>query len=434
MADLEQLLQQQLQEGALHSAGHFTLDREEALRKLTEFQLQVPEWWILKVVQSAQTSGARSIQVRLGATGVQIEWDLQEEAWTLEEVERELWNPETAARRSLDHLKRGLWVVGFRQHYPFQLELPGNSECLLFQGSEIRRCSGSLVSSKMRLNVSHRRANQGFSLLSKLETSNYHDLLSNVLRVRAHACAPVLFLGERRINAIQASPTHGYPADPLVPFWVASAPESEPNLLPPRRMDEFTGSGPHSDVFQLPVNLNHFQQGPAGAICLFAVGAYVMHRDTIPQAHPSPSYLHWLRDGVIVDSQKLPLPDLTVSVSIFASAEGLRSDLSGFGLIDSPERSERVHHLLRLVAPLVQQVRWEVPPGSMTSMPSTLKGGGMLCIMGGMVTFTVPTVGIPMIAGGILLARLGKRMERTFLARAEKDLLELQKQWERLKD
>ena len=53
------------------------------------------------------------------------------------------------------------------------------------------------------------------------------------------------------------------------------------------------------------------------------------------------SSIHWIRQGVLVESTRLPVRTLGLSCQVFANAEGLRSDLTGFQLVECAEKAAR---------------------------------------------------------------------------------------------
>lgn len=68
---IEDLLGELSQEGQLESRGVFTLDVQAAVQKLSEFQLDDPSAYLIKIVQAAVASGARRCEMKVGMFSVE---------------------------------------------------------------------------------------------------------------------------------------------------------------------------------------------------------------------------------------------------------------------------------------------------------------------------------------------------------------------------
>lgn len=68
---IEDLLGELSQEGQLDSRGVFTLDAQAAVQKLSEFQLDDPSAYLIKIVQAAVASGARRCEMKVGMFSVE---------------------------------------------------------------------------------------------------------------------------------------------------------------------------------------------------------------------------------------------------------------------------------------------------------------------------------------------------------------------------
>ncbi len=94
------------------------------------------------------------------------------------------------------------------------------------------------------------------------------------------------------------------------------------------------------------------------AILYFATVAFFVVYHAI---RPQPSQCLWIRDGVIVDSSRLPYPASNVHLVCFASAAGMETDLSGFSLRES-EKQERLGTILENLGPVVEGLTYERVP------------------------------------------------------------------------
>lgn len=74
-SSLKDLLHSLTVEGAVNSSGVFTIDVRAALPKLEKFQLPLPHFGVLKVIQSAVASQASFVETNFGSTGLTIVHD-----------------------------------------------------------------------------------------------------------------------------------------------------------------------------------------------------------------------------------------------------------------------------------------------------------------------------------------------------------------------
>jgi len=114
------------------------------------------------------------------------------------------------------------------------------------------------------------------------------------------------------------------------------------------------------------------------------------------------SQVLWVLDGVVVDSQPLPIPQDTCSAGLLLSAQGLTLDLSGFSL----QRDQHYHARLALGCSLARPEISNLRPNfqryleyrkkwSSTSLAS-LSGFAGLCL--------IPAGPLGWLAGGLVLA------------------------------
>ncbi len=106
---MEDLLGRYRDGGKIESSGAFTLDPKKAIEKLAEFQLPSSYHWILKLIQSLHLSGAKSIDIAAGITGVQVVADASPQGFdTMEDLLAHLLMDPAHSSPTLRHLAAGL--------------------------------------------------------------------------------------------------------------------------------------------------------------------------------------------------------------------------------------------------------------------------------------------------------------------------------------
>lgn len=106
---MEDLLGRYRGGGELESSGAFTLDPKKAIEKLAEFQLPSSYHWILKLIQSLHLSGAQSIDISAGITGVRVVADAVPQGFdTMEDLLAHLLTDPSHSSPTLRHLAAGL--------------------------------------------------------------------------------------------------------------------------------------------------------------------------------------------------------------------------------------------------------------------------------------------------------------------------------------
>lgn len=403
LSELEQFLQDELQGGIHDSAGQFTMARQKALEKLGSFQLPRPTAWVLKVVQAAVAIGSPALFV--SQTGTDTEFRFSPPShWTLDCMEGAFYDPEVSPDRALDHLKRALWTLALQQLRPFRLVLTGCPEALVWSGQEFRRLPAQ-APKYLLLTVSHRSFSQGKGLpgLRNLQAAQSNVEVLAELVQRAFVCPIDLWVDKRRLDALQGCPHHGF--NPTTyPIRLGFARAQAPVFrVPPKTLSGYRpvspGSSSLSGIFRSQTEL------PSQVEVAMLLSAKIVLASSGGSTRMSgvaqESYLNWVLGGVLVDRQELPIPPLAVSVALFASAEGLQTDLTGFQLTDNAERRERSAHLCRAVTPLVTEAKVSLESYVRDSQAGAYLLGGCL-LLGGFFLSFASAGGVFLLGGGVV--------------------------------
>lgn len=372
ISELEKFLQEQIAEGDKDSSGKFTLSREKALEKLAAFQFPRPNAWVLKVLQAVYASGASDLAIRQTQTDTQFYFRPQSE-WSLNEIETEFYNPESSPKSDLNHLKSALWGPGLNDMKPFRLSLPNIPEALVWDGRDLCRqpCQPQDLAS---LTMSHRSflAGRGLMILRNIEAARCNADILEELRNFAYVYPIPLQVDQRRIDGLYACPSQGTGAENF-PIHLIFAQAPTPPMSFPRGALEVT-----SATVTGPLQAN--------AACLLAAHFRRVERDkkVVWETPSRSSNLRWVVDGVIVDSDDLPVPASPISCSLFASAEGLATDLSGFRLQRNTAQRERTQQLIEVFGPALAQITFNLD-SLVEQKRQTAKLTSSLLVAGGVV-------------------------------------------------
>lgn len=328
-------------EGRRHSGGEFTLDPEAALRKMADYSLPFAGCWAVKVVQFVVASGSReNIVVCLERRKVTFSFQLGV-TWTLEEVEAQLLDPRNRGDRALYHLAQAFWAAAIGEERRFRLRLQGQSQSWEWDG-ELRRLPCEVVQ-ECRLELS-RSASPA--------SADNADLLK-ALSERCFTCPAPLLVDGRRLDALQRCPRHGWERLHH-PLFLGFAETEIPDLsLPPFTFDFREGALRKG----IPDGL--LQELPRRDAASLACQVSFHRKQSLAEGcwpAPTASQVHWVSDGVVVLSEKLPLNATACAMGLYLSAEGLVTDATGFGLLEQLPKDERLERGASAAAKLLVEV------------------------------------------------------------------------------
>lgn len=397
MSELESFLHAQLAEGTLNSSGQFTLAREKALEKMAAFQLPRETAWVLKIIQAAVLSGATQLNIKLTGTDTEFHFDVQD-GWTLEAIEEAFFNPEISPNAGLDQLKRGLWSVSLNGMRPFHIALDQAGHSLVWTGHDFKRpaCKANPGCSLL---VSHRTIfeGKGLPILRSFEAARGNADLAAELGQNAFVCPIPLTLDGRRLDALQACPSHGLSRG-RYPVFLSLA--SEPDLpalpVPPGSLVKYRPKEHVDSRLQELLRQVEVPRRPVAA-CLISIHVEQVNRNkrTIWEEYPQEPLLYWVRHGVVV--RREPIRNLnpgTVSCAVFASAEGLRSDLTGFNVATDLATAERRQQVFRCLHQPVQRADLSLQKMVDSSRTTARVLGGVFLVGGGCFAFASPIHGL----------------------------------------
>lgn len=355
-SELELFLKSQSAEGRVDSAGHFTLAREEALRKLATFQLPFEGAWAVKLIQ-AIVAGESTHPIRVDLLATEIRFFFLEPAFTLDQLEEAFFSPEPPADRSLRHLLSGLWPVALTLRWGFQVAFPGQSSTLIWDGQALHRVDSTLKRDCVAISLAPLQNRSSLSWVAGLATSGSRnaDVLMT-LATHCYTCPLPLTVDGRRIESLQRARRHGWSSTTFpisMGFTEAPLPalkippgtfEGTPSSLSPGSFLNASRDGGGWKAVGEKLLDGVMEVDQASLAFLVCVNLELVSRGKSSSWEPrlGPSLFYWVLDGAVVGEQEMWLADTHCSLACFVSAEGLGTDLTTLRLTESAQRDERV--------------------------------------------------------------------------------------------
>ena len=433
--DLKDLLQREAHEGVPVDSGKFTISPELALKKLGAHQFPRPSMWVLKIVQAAVASEATALRIVPTKTGLDFELDLPN-AWSLDLFQAGFFSPEVEGDRGFDHLKRGLWSVALAHEQDFALHCGRSSEKLVWSGGTLRRevCEPD---PQTRLSVfspkSEPAAKRGWlsSIVSTVRSAVEHvsdgQAIYRELHDKAYACPIPLTYQSSRVDNL------GRFLDCCL--GMGSVQLASPTLKIPveRQVSESakrTSLGSSVGLAPLAFSL------PSPAAAFYFVRANIMaaqERDfggkgthTVYDCTSKTSCIHWVSDGVILEEENLDISGV-VSCTLLASAQDLKTDISGFSLVHDDEHEKRKRAVCLSVRPALENIRVTLSASGLERALSVVVGA--ICVFFGLCTIFFYLLGIYLIKTGVENISNPGGLKDKIGSQLRAGLLELQTRW-----
>lgn len=425
--ELEIFLLSQAGEGKQESRGSFTLAREEALKRIAQFQLPFKGAWAVKLMQAAVAGDAVN-PIRVDLLASTVAFYFAQANFTLDDLEESFFNPEPSANRSLRHLLSGLWAVGLDLRWGFQVAFPGCETTLIWNGAELSRVPTEQKRNCMTITLAPLQQKSSLAWAAGMLTSadrNAEILLT--LQQYCYACPVPLTVDARRVDALQRVVSQRRDPNSFLLKTAIAESSLPPFVIPPGTFTPPSGIAFATDPLRISGggwgNISQElkerlpssdQAGVAYALCV--------HMKTVKQGKKviwaedkGPSALLWILDGAVVNEEKLPGVPLHVSVRIFVSAEGLKTDLSTFRLVESEQRSARLNQARKDVAQALQSIKAsDFNDLVQRGHKRHLLGGGLIVAVGigTILVLSVPFYGVAAIAYGAWTMRSAGTTER----------------------
>jgi hypothetical protein len=428
-SELERFLESRAAEGQIDSRdASFTHAARDALRKIANFQLPREGAWAVKIIQSIVAGGSKS-PVRVDLLATSIRFYYLEPGFTLDELAAAFHQPRPSTNRALRHLLSGLWSVGLKNRWGFQVAFPRESRTLIWDGDQLRSFESQKTRDCVCIDVAPLHSKTSLSWVAALAASGRRNAeVLSALAQKCYVCPLPLTVDARRLDSLQRSEHQGWSktAYPLsIGFAQADLPmlsvppgtfEPLPKSLDPttfafgsasgggwrqtaeKRMKGLTAQDRTSVAYVLSVHMKEVRSG----------------KTTVWEAHTGPSIIYWVLDGAVVGFEPLLERTNHCSVGCFLSAEGLETDLSTLSLLENPERRQRA----RLACQAVGESLCSLPDGAFEDMVgnAALRErvlGGLVMAVGVGLFWAFPWHGIGAAAVGVgIYGTAGKKERR----------------------
>ena len=354
MENLDSFLQEHRAEGVPAEEGSFTINAARAMDLVGEQSQPFAEAWVLKLVQAACVENCLSLLVTQDSTSSTFAF--QGATWTWAEVSEALGRGAKGGRSSLDHLARALLWLAKGTAHTFSLRL-AEGHCALWDGAEFHVQQAE--STEVALCVQHSSGPLLWGLLAR-RGLDLSVSIATILHQRAHTSSVPLYLDTWHLAGLHHN--RRLSGNPNIrPLAVLTSPPSQ--TLPGFAMSlthdwEKVESGPE-------IHLRGHEpeeESCNGIVTLLAaftkerkVSRGIGKTQLRSVADSGGSYLVWVLDGVVIAEEALKV-EAPIGFVTAVSAAGLRTDLSGFGLVQSEELMARRRAALRALREQIAEI------------------------------------------------------------------------------
>ena len=312
--------------------------------------LPFPEAWALELVKAANLAGCSELSVT--QTTEVTEFCLRKNAgWNRDWLVEVLVSFDGKVPREYFHVATAARVLAKVLGNPYKLGL-GLDSLIKWDGERLQVEDGhdGLVKETLRLSISNKAGNQSsfFGKLFKFEERGFMADIAKILHSRAFCSSVPVRIDSRLIRGLHAHPEFAVSRLSKPLFYFQTPPSK---ILPPFRMEELA---PWEEIRRdAPIELKpprgnslahippHGDLGEVGAVALLSAffstktrsASFLSNKNKILALGPGNrrSRLVWLKDGVVVEQEFLW--EGAFAVLIAASAEGLKTDISGYQLV-----------------------------------------------------------------------------------------------------
>ena len=346
--DFQTFLENQEGEGEYQSTGEFTIDQRHAASKMAKFALPRSTAWVCKLVQAAVGWPVKALSVKQGKvyTIFYFEWEDLKLLPTEDEVVRGLLSSGVSDDTPLASLCMGLRALVETARLSFLLVVndvevepkPVYAGAYFSKKSEEDRLSlGFKSRTGLTVTVAHypqRRPGDD------VQSGAFHQaVIESELDTYCHFSPVPITFNDRRVDDPVRTPSF-QATDLFRPVYTGGLPikgEARAMPTPPgfeeRRMSFFT----HPLRARRPYHGKHD----------FSVGL-VMGMRTYPGEPKRRLVVYWVRRGVIVESELLPVYTTVLTGALYLNADSLGTDLTGFK-VSQPDAGDIKRSVLRRV-------------------------------------------------------------------------------------
>lgn len=349
--DIGAFLAEQTAAGEVDSQGDFTVSHNEAVRKLARFALPRTTAWVSKLVQAAVRWGCLSLH--LSQSGPETNFHFLMGGVPLpneQDILSALVSAGVTGPRAVDAF--GLALRGLVEQAQFSFLLV----CASSEGDEPSRIYAGAhygaLSETQRMAARYVRPD-GISLTVYHHNRPGHDRVGGAivaakqareiveeLRTFAYMSPIPISINKESLEGPLDNPVLGYSASlrPLVLSGLTGLEHSPSHLpLPP---------GYEEKIMSLLSHPRRILRKYGGRTHFGAAFLMTFRSENAAAESYRRSRLLWLLDGVIVDEEEIGARD-ALELRVYANAAGLKTDLTGFRLVETEEYRRRRAEILK---------------------------------------------------------------------------------------
>lgn len=328
---LDQFLDSVRAAGVTDSEGEFTISHAQAVQKMARYSLPYPQCWVLKIVQAAVVWRAPDIRVSQTRLYTTIEFCPREkkDIPTEEEVVSALVGTAGAGTVPVGKLCLGLRTLVRSEDYSFLLTLStGRTEARpLYAGRDAQSLTrldrmrlARYASAGIKIVVIHLRDEEhlvGRFFYRFLPWWRRDRQIAFELQRSAAVCSTPITINKRSVTLPAGSPVFGSSR-----AWEAM---------------ELSGITVPGDPW-----LRLAQEAKQYTAWYLCHARIPKKRDkTQGRLEERIHEVHWVCEGVIVQTEVFPFPTRVLKLTVFMNAEGLQTDITGMLLQESEAKSAR---------------------------------------------------------------------------------------------
>ena len=313
----------------------------ESLRDTLNFELPYPGAWAVRIVQAGVAAGLQQdIEVFIDPDKIRFVF-MPPEDWTAHTLEQALSDPGLTGNLSLDYLVTALRFVSLKENSGFRLYF-GNGSILEWKDAKFQIREGQRTDwGRIKLAVFQSGAACEDGPNSKAcvrRNAEVHKALCS----RCFVCPNPLRLDGRKIDDLFSGVreiSRDMRAGSGAPIAAGIVEADMPSWPIPSQTFVSKLNHNESDIDNFEYRGNAPQETADLAFHLEAIGnTGVGNKSRLLKSTPT---LFWIDHGAIVHHEKLDLPEFSLSLSIFCSAEGLDPNPLDFVLPESADREKR---------------------------------------------------------------------------------------------
>ena len=424
--DLGAFLEKQSAVGTKDSEGRFTVAHGNAARKLAKFALPRDCAWVTKLIQAAnawQVPEVLIVQSR-NETQFQLRFLDTGRLPSEEEVVSSMLNATIGSAGPLENFGAALRSLVEQARLSFVLVVDNGLDRPkpVYAGEHYGKISeAQRFSSRFRpqvginLTIHHVRSQRIESVSDLLHRPSQSRAIIDELETFCYLSpVPITLNGTELTGVLQGRSTQ--PSPSLRPLMVGACAgkESELELL------ELPGNFQAGTIDLLDGTLTPKPCLPDLSECSSAFTVMVKIPSGTEKGlsfQDERSSLRWCRQGVIVESQRLSIKTYGLSLSIYLSAEGLQTDLTGFQLAHSDEKERREQRALQECSKKLSEsmvglvpiasLEYHLEPNAEELREQNLSRVKLIAASvaaGGITSLAIPFVGVTVILGGLATA------------------------------